>query len=261
MQNFIVDSHCHLDFDVFSGELDDIVMNASRHNVRYMQTICTRIEDFPNILSLAEKYENIRCSVGVHPNNVAENKKTSSKELIELSHHPKVIGIGETGLDYYYENSAKAEQQSSFREHIIASQQTGLPIIIHTRAADDDTIKIVEEHMQDDFFPGLIHCFTSTQQLADKMLDLGLSISLSGILTFKNATELQQIASTLPLEKVLIETDSPYLAPVPMRGKRNEPANTFYVCKYLAKLHNIEPDECAHITSNNFFRLFDKWRV
>lgn len=254
----LVDSHCHLNFPEFTNKLPDIVNRAMSENVKYMQTICTRISEFETILKIANDYQNIWCSVGVHPNNVDEAKLTDAQELINLSSNKKVIGIGETGLDYYYENSPKEKQRISFIEHIKAAQETQIPIIIHTRSADDDTIDILQEQYAIKPFKGLIHCFSTSAKLAYAAIELGLFISVSGIVTFKNAVLLQDIVKDLPLEKLLLETDSPYLAPSPHRGKTNEPGYTKHTAEFLANLKNTSYDIVAKTTTDNFFKLFSK---
>ncbi len=254
----LVDSHCHLNFPELSSRLDDVVANAASLDVGYMQTICTRMREFPDILAIAKRYDNIWCSVGVHPNNVAEEPPVTSEELIAAAKDPKVIGLGETGLDYYYEHSPRELQTSSFIEHIKASRETGLPVIVHTRSADDDTIKILQNEMRKGKFPGLIHCFSTGKELAEAAIELGMYVSISGIITFKKAVELQEIVKNLPLSSLLVETDAPYLAPMPHRGKPNEPAYTSYTAKFLAELKNIPYEEVKKVTTENFFRLFAK---
>ncbi len=254
----LIDSHCHLDFPDFAHELDEVVARAEVAGVGLMQTICTKITEFPNILAVAERYPTIYASVGVHPNEVANQPEVTAAQLVALSAHPKVIGIGETGLDYYYENSPREKQIASFRAHIAASRITQLPVIIHTRAADAETIAILEEEMAKGEFPGLIHCFSTSHMLAEKAMALGLYISISGIVTFKKAVELQEIVKDLPLSMLLVETDAPYLAPMPHRGKRNEPAFTRHTAEFLAALKQVPYDEVARATTENFFKLFSK---
>ena len=254
----IIDSHCHLDFPDFAEDFDAVLARAEAGGVRMMQTICTRMSDFPTLRAMAEKYPQIYCSVGVHPCNVGEAELVTVEELVQAAQHPKVIGLGETGLDYYHDLTHKAAQIESFRRHIEAGRQTGLPLIIHTRDADDDTVSMLKEEYAKGAFAFLIHCFTSTQWLAEESIALGGYISLSGILTFKNAKEIQASAKALPLERLLVETDAPYLAPTPHRGKRNEPAFTRHVSDYLAQLKEVTPEDCAAQTTANFFRLFTK---
>lgn len=254
----LVDSHCHLNFPELIGQLDDVVKRANENGVGHMQTICTRLKEFPDILSIANKYQNIWCSVGVHPNNVEEEPDTKSDDIISLTKDNKVIGIGETGLDYYYENSPRNLQQKIFIEHIKAAQVTGLPVIVHTRSADEDTIDIISKEMKKAPFSGLIHCFSSSKWLAEEAMKLGFYISISGIVTFKKANELQDSVKELPLEKLLVETDAPYLAPIPYRGKTNEPGFTRHTAEFIANLKNVPYEQVARVTTNNFFDLFKK---
>jgi TatD DNase family protein len=254
----LVDSHCHLDFKELHSRLDELLENAKNSGVEILQTICTKISEFDKILKIANDHDNIFCSVGVHPNNVAEEGVVKAEKIIELANHKKVIGIGETGLDYYYENSPKAEQIESFKEHIKAAQTLQLPVIIHMRDAEEDTLKILKETLAEKNYPALIHCFTASEEFAKEVLILGLYISISGIVTFKNAKSLQDAVKNIPLEKILVETDSPYLAPVPNRGKTNEPSNTKHTAEFLAKHLNIPFETLAKATTDNFFKLFSK---
>lgn len=254
----IVDSHCHLNFNTLSSNIDEVLKNAKENNISYMQTICTKLSEFNDVKEIAYRQDNIFCSVGVHPNEVANEKLTTKEELIHLSQDKKVIGIGETGLDYFYEKSEIDLQKKSFLEHVKASRETGLPLIIHSRNADNDMANILEEEMAKGAFPALLHCFSSSKELAERALKIGVYISLSGIVTFKNATTLQKIAKTLPLDKMLVETDSPYLAPVPMRGKSNEPAYTKHVVNFASELREMTSTDFAKQTTDNFFRLFTK---
>lgn len=256
----IVDSHCHLDFEVFKDDFHDVLNRAKIAGVTHMQTICTKITHFEQVRKIAEENENIFCSVGIHPNEVDSQPLIGAKELVEYTNHPKVIGLGETGLDYYRNDSDKERQKSSFREHIKASRITGLPLIIHTREAEDDTLETLAEEIEIGVFPGLIHCFTASADFAREALKLGMYISISGIVTFSNAKVLQEIVKTIPLERLLVETDAPYLAPTPNRGKRNEPAFTRDTVLFLAKLKGCKPEEIAEVTTKNFFSLFSKAR-
>jgi len=253
----IVDSHCHLDFPDFKGEIPEIIARADAVGVKYMQTICTHISKFPQVLAIAEKYDNIFASVGIHPHEAAKESVTV-EELVEFASHEKVIGIGETGLDYFYEHSPRDKQIESFLIHIDAARQTGLPLIVHTRDADEDTIKILTDEMKKGEFKFLIHCFSTSQQLAEKSIELGGYISISGIVTFKKAVELQESVRKLPLNRLLVETDAPFLAPVPFRGKRNEPAYTRNVAEKIAELKSVSLEDVAKITTDNFLKLFDK---
>ncbi len=254
----LVDSHCHLNFPDFKDDLDGVITRAREAGVRVMQTICTDMAEFEEVRGIAERYEGVYCSVGVHPNDSGEQKIASAEELIERTSHPKVIGIGETGLDYHYEKSDRETQKKSLLEHIKASRETGLPLIVHTRDADEDTIAMLSTEMSTGRFPGLIHCFTSSKHLADKAVELGMSISLSGIISFKNAQAIRDALADVPLDRLLVETDAPYLAPVPHRGKRNEPSFTIHTNKILAEVKGISEEECARLTTDNFFRLFTK---
>lgn len=256
----IVDSHCHLDMLSEAGSLDSIISRAANNGVKYIQTICVRLEDFPNILSIANNYPNVYASIGMHPNEVEKDRIVTTEYLLTHSNHQKVIGLGETGLDYYRceDKQQRFTQIESFVNHIRASQQNNLPVIIHTREAESDTISTITEHMKILPFPALIHCFTASKEFARQVLDLGLYISISGIVTFKNAIDLQEIVKYVPANRLLVETDAPYLAPVPYRGKTNEPSYTKHVLEYISKLKNISYEEIAEITTCNFFTLFNK---
>ena len=253
----LVDSHCHLNMKEFDGELEDVISRARTSGVQCMQTICTKLEDLPGLLKIVDKYDDVYCSVGIHPHEVETSPETSSDDLIRLANsHQKIIGIGETGLDYYYEYSKKDIQKEFFRNHIIAAQETSKPLIVHSRNADEDSINILKSEMHNKQYNGLIHCFSSTEFLAKEALDMGLYISLAGIITFKTANEIRDIVSYVPMDRILIETDSPYLAPIPMRGKRNEPAFVKHVAEMLASIKNISYEEVARVTTENFYTLF-----
>lgn len=254
----LVDSHCHLNFPDFKEDFDDVLKRASDNDIKVMQTICTEMAEFEEVYAIAAANENIYCSVGVHPNNVSNAEIVSIKELTQACSRKKVIGIGETGLDYHYENSARDQQKESFVRHIEVARNTSLPVIIHTRDADEDTIDILRSEAEKGDFKGLIHCFTGTQYLADEAVKMGFYISLSGIITFKNAQSIRDALANVPLERILVETDAPYLAPVPNRGKRNEPAFVAHTNKALAELKDISEAEAARITTENFFKLFDR---
>ena len=254
----IVDSHCHLDRHAADGDLDEVVARARRAGVAAMVTICPRLDEFEAVRRIAEAHDDIWCSLGVHPHEAGDHGGVTVEELIDLADHPKVVGIGETGLDYYYEHSPRPEQRHCFRRHIEASRRTGLPLIVHARDADDDMIQILTEAHGEGPFPGLIHCFTSGLELAEKALRIGFYISLSGIISFKNAKPLHAIARDLPLDRILIETDAPFLAPVPRRGKRNEPAYVVHVAEALAAIRGVEAAAIAAATTTNFHRLFDR---
>lgn len=254
----LVDSHCHLNFPDFGEDLDAVVARAGEAGVGVMQTICTKMREFDGILAIAERYPHVFCSVGVHPHEADHEPMVTTEELLEKAAHPKVIGIGETGLDFYYEHSPRKEQEESFRRHIAASRAARLPIIVHTRDADDDTIRIMRDEMGKGAFPGLIHCFSSGQEMADAALEMGFYISVSGIATFKKAEALRDTIRTVPLERLLVETDAPFLAPMPYRGKRNEPSYVVQTNKVLAELKGVSEEECAAVTTRNFFALFTK---
>lgn len=254
----LVDSHCHLDMLTEYDSHDNIVKRAFESNVHYMQTICTKLEDVSKILVIAEKYNNVFSSIGLHPSEV--NRLITAQELINLAKHPKVVGLGETGLDYYYnkDNSQQQLQRKSFEEHIKASCENHLPIIVHTREAEDDTYDIINSYKKTHDFLGLIHCFTASEKFAKKILDLDFYISIAGIITFKNTEELRSIVKFIPLDRILLETDSPYLAPVPQRGKINEPSYVKYVAQAISDLKGITLEKCAEQTTKNFFTLFAK---
>ncbi len=254
----LVDSHCHLNFPDFKDDIDAVIARAHAAGVNVMQTICTEIEEFDEVAAIAESHAGIYCSVGVHPNESAQKQTAELEFLLSKTSHPKVIGIGETGLDYHYEYSDRKIQQESFRIHIEAARKSGLPLIVHTREADEDTINILSEEMKKGEFKGLIHCFTSSKFLADKSIEMGLYISLSGIISFKSAEDIRQTVKTLPLDRLLVETDSPFLAPLPHRGKRCEPAFVKHTNAKLAEIKGISEEESARITTENFFRLFNK---
>jgi TatD DNase family protein len=254
----LIDSHCHLDFQALSVELDDVVARAGAAGVAGMVTICTEVRQFDRIRAIAERFDNVWCSVGLHPHEAAKEPELATARLVELARHPKVVGIGETGLDFFYEHSPRAEQARQFRQHIAAARETGLPLIVHTRDADAETADILEEEMRAGPFTGLIHCFSSGPALARRAVDLGLYISVSGIVTFKKADELRATVAAVPLDRLLVETDAPYLAPVPHRGKRNEPAFVAHTARTVAELKQVPAAALAETTTDNFFRLFAK---
>ncbi len=254
----LVDSHCHLDFPDFAQELDAVVQRAREAGVRRMVTICTRLSKFDQVLAVAERFDDISCTVGVHPHEAATEQGEDTAKLVETAKHPKVVGIGETGLDYFYNRSPKDRQQASFRAHIAAARETGLPLIVHTRDADDDMAQILAEEMGKGPFPGVLHCFSSSRQLAEKAIEIGFYISLSGIVTFKKADDLRETAKAVPLDRLLVETDAPYLAPMPMRGKRNEPAFVAHTAARVAELRGMPVADFIARTGENFFRLFSK---
>jgi len=254
----LVDSHCHLDFPEFAPELDAVMERARAAGVKTCVSIGTTLAKFPQVRAVAERFDDVWCSIGVHPHEAKKELLADPSVLLEAAKHPKVVGIGESGLDYYYEHSPRDEQRQNFRTHIAAARKTQLPLIVHTRDADDETIDILHEEMGEGVFPGLIHCFTGSQKLADAAVEMGFCISVSGIATFKNSQGLRDIIRSVPLERLLVETDSPYLAPVPHRGKRNEPAFVANTAAMLAELKGVPADELANATTDNFFRLFTK---
>jgi TatD DNase family protein len=256
----LVDSHCHLDFPEYAGSVDAVVARAKQAGVGAFLSIGTELARFAGVRAVAERFDTVWCSVGVHPHEAAKESLRGPKPILAETGHPKVVGIGETGLDYYYEHSPRPAQIANFRAHIAAARDSGLPLIVHTRDADDDTIRVLEEEMGKGAFTGLIHCFTGTQKLADAALTLGLFISVSGIATFKKSQALRDVIQTVPMERLLVETDAPFLAPVPFRGKTNEPAFVVHTARMLTELKKIGEDEIADITTGNFFRLFTKAR-
>ncbi|MFN7038453.1 MAG: TatD family hydrolase [Alphaproteobacteria bacterium] len=254
----LVDSHCHLNFPEFKKDFASILKNAEEADIRIMQNICTKISEFNEILTTSNQYSNIYCSVGIHPHEVENEPIISAAEIIKYTKNDKVIGIGETGLDFYYENSKKELQIESFTNHINAARETGLPLIIHTRSAEEETLRILTEELKKGKFSAVIHCFTGTEEFAKEMLELGFYISISGIVTFKNAIDLQNTVAKLPLDRILIETDAPYLAPIPYRGKCNEPSYLKSTAEFIANLKMISLEELAKKTTENFLRLFNK---
>ena len=254
----LIDTHCHLDFPDFAAERDDIVARAHAAGVKQMITISTRVRKFPEILAIAEKYPTVFCSVGTHPHNADEELDIPVSELIELARHPRVVAIGEAGLDYFYDNAPREAQAIGLRNHIAAARETGLPLVIHSRSADEDMAAIVTEETGKGAFPFLLHCFSSGPELARVGVELGGYVSFSGILTFPKSEELREIAKTVPLERMLVETDAPYLAPKPFRGKRNEPAYVAHTAAVLAETLGISAEEIARITTENAFRIFSK---
>ena len=255
----IVDSHCHLDRGPLKAELDAVITRAAEAGVKTMVTIATRLETFPRTLEVAEAHDNIFATVGVHPHHAeAEKDEVSAQRLLELAEHPKVIGIGEAGLDYFYDRSPRDVQMDVFRRHIAASRESGLPLVIHTREAEDDTAEILKEETKKGAFPFVMHCFSSAPWLASLAVELGGYVSFSGILTFKKSDEVRKAAADTPLERLLVETDSPFLAPVPHRGKPCEPAYTALTLNKLAEIRGLEPQEMARRTTENFFTLFSR---
>jgi len=254
----LVDSHCHLDFPEFGGEIDQLINRAAEAGVGMMVTISTRVTRFAGILAIAEAHEHVFCSVGTHPHNAAEELDITADELVRLSQHPKVVAIGEAGLDFHYDKSPRDAQEQGFRTHIAAARATCLPLVIHARNADDKMIAILDEESGKGAFPFILHCFSSGRKLAEAGVALGGYVSFSGILTFKNSEDIRAIARTVPRDRLLVETDAPYLAPPPHRGKRNEPAFVAHTAKVLAETIGVSDEEIAEITTDNFFRLFKK---
>jgi TatD DNase family protein len=254
----LVDSHCHLDFPEFAGQVEEIIKRAEGAGVGLMVTISTKVSEFDKISSIAERFANVYCSVGIHPHEAAKEPQTDTARLIELAKHPKVVGIGETGLDYFYEHSPRDEQKKSFRAHIAAARETGLPLIVHSRDADEDMAEILADEMQKGAYRGLLHCFSSSDELARKALELDLYISFSGIVTFKTAEALRQTVRGVPLDRILVETDAPFLAPIPKRGKTNEPSYVVHTAAQVAALKEVSADILAKTTSENFLRLFSR---
>jgi len=257
----LVDSHCHLDFDSFDGDRSETIQRAFDSDINILVTICTRFSKFSQILSIANLDPRIFCSVGIHPHQVEEENPITVGKLLTASTHPKVIGIGETGLDYYYDQSPRDDQRTSFKKHIEAARETQLPLIVHTRDADEDMAGILREEMRIGSFPCVLHCFSSGQELADTAIELGCYLSLSGILTFKNAEELRNIVKNVPINRLLVETDSPYLAPIPNRGRRNEPAFVRYTARKAAEIKGVDQETFEKITTDNFFHLFSKAKL
>ena len=260
-QPLLVDSHCHLDFPELSGDADGVLERARSAGVGHLLTIGTKITKFDGVLAMAERFENVSCSVGIHPHEAGVEPAMDVGKLMDFAQHPTVVAFGETGLDFYDDHSPRADQDRSFRVHIDAAREADLPIIIHTRDADPETAAILDDEMSKGPFKGVIHCFSSGPELAAKVLELGFYISFSGIVTFKKAEELREVAKTVPLDRILVETDSPYLAPVPHRGKTNEPAFVAHTAALVAELKGVSRDELAAQTTANFFRLFSKAKV
>ncbi|KQY21039.1 TatD family hydrolase [Rhizobium sp. Root483D2] len=254
----LIDTHCHLDFPDFDAERDAIIARARAAGVRQMITISTRVKKFDTILAIAEANANVFCSVGTHPHNADEELDIEADDLVRLSAHPKVVAIGEAGLDYFYDNAPRDAQATGLRRHIAAARQTQLPLVIHSRSADDDMAAILTEETGKGAFPFLLHCFSSGPDLAKVGVDLGGYISFSGILTFPKSEELRAIAETVPHDRMIVETDAPYLAPKPFRGKRNEPAYVAHTAQVLAETIGVSTDEIAAITTENAFRVFSK---
>jgi TatD DNase family protein len=255
---YLVDSHCHLDYPGLAEDTDAVLARARDAGVGHMLTIGTKITAFDGVLAVAKKYDNVSCSVGIHPHEAGTEPAMDVEKLMALAQHPKVVAFGETGLDFYYEHSPRADQERSFRVHIAAARKAGLPVIVHTRDADAEMAAILTDEMKKGAFTGVIHCFSSGPDLAATALDLGFYISISGIVTFKKAGGLRAVVKTVPLDRLLVETDSPYLAPIPYRGKTNEPAYVTHTAATVAGLKEVSKEDLATQTTANFFRLFAK---
>ena len=253
-----VDSHCHLNYAGLVEEQEAVLERARGAGVSAMLNISTRSSEWDDVIGLAEREADVWASVGIHPHEADAHPDVQTATLVERAAHPRVVGIGESGLDFSYDHSDRDRQRASFRAHIAAARETGLPIIVHTRDAEDDTAEILADEMGKGRFTGVIHCFTASAEFGRKALDLGLYISISGIVTFKNARDLQETAARLPLDRLLIETDAPFLAPVPHRGKTGEPAFVADTCRFLAQLRGEDPEELAEATRQNFHKLFAK---
>ncbi|AKH41605.1 TatD DNase family protein [Altererythrobacter atlanticus] len=254
----LIDSHCHLNYEGLVEDQPAVLDRARQAGVGCFLNISTRRSEWDAVIATAEREQDVWASVGIHPHEADQHADLGEGALLEAANHPRVIGIGESGLDYYYDKSDRDVQKALFRRHISVSRDTGLPIIIHTRDAEEDTASILEDEMEKGAFPALIHCFTASAQFGRRVLDLGLTISLSGIVTFKNAKELQEFAAEIPDDRVLVETDSPFLAPIPHRGKTCEPAYVRNTAEFVAQLRGQSVDDLAAITTRNFFNLFSK---
>ncbi len=254
----LIDSHCHLEYEGLVEDRQGVLDRARAAGITGMLNISTREREWGQVIATAEREADVWASVGIHPHEADKHADLGAEVLLAASENPRVIGIGETGLDYYYDHSDRAVQRALFRTHIAVARETGLPAIIHTRDAEEDTLAILEDEMGKGAFPALIHCFTASAEFGRKVLDLGLSISISGIVTFKNARELQEVAATVPADRLLVETDSPFLAPVPHRGRKCEPAFVADTAQFVADLRGESFEQLAAQTSSNFFKLFGK---
>lgn len=254
----LIDSHCHLNYPGIVEDQAGVIARARAAGVTGMLGISTKRREWADVIAIAEAHADIWASVGIHPHEADAHPDIDTADLVAAAAHPRVVAIGETGLDYYYDKSDRDRQKSSFQSHIVASRETQLPLIVHTRDAEADTHALLTEEMGKGAFPGVIHCFTASQDFADKALALGLYISLSGIVTFKNARALQDIARQIPLDRLLIETDSPFLAPVPVRGRPCEPGFVAHTAKFLADLRGMSVEALSELTAANYFRLFNK---
>ena len=255
----IIDSHCHLTYEPMSSALEQTIERAHRDGVKYMLTISTEDKSFSKILKIVKDHESVYGTYGIHPHEAKSHVNIKCVDIIKkVDQNKKIIGIGETGLDFYYNHSEKKDQIYSFEEHISAAQEKNLPLIVHTRSAEKETLQILEKHSKKKETKILIHCFTGSREFAFKLLDLGAYISASGVVTFKKSQDLANTFRDIPNEKILVETDAPYLAPVPLRGKPNEPSYIIHTVKFLSKIKNLSFDEFSKVTTNNFFNLFGK---
>jgi TatD DNase family protein len=254
----LVDSHCHLDFPDFVDDLDSIVARARAAGVGRLVSISTRVKKYDSLLAIAQRFPDVFCSVGTHPHHAHEELDITVADLIAYTNHPKVVALGEAGLDYHYDNSPRDAQAQGFRTHIAAARATQLPLVIHTREADDDCARILEDEMGKGAFPAVLHCYTGGPELARRAVELGCHIGFTGIVTFKNSAALRAIAKDMPADRFLVETDAPYLAPLPYRGKRNEPSYVVEVAKVLAEVRGVSFEEICRQTTDNFFKLFSK---
>lgn len=254
----LVDHHCHLDFPQFEESRGEMIARAHAAGVGLMVTISTRIRNLNTLLAIAEAHPTVFCSVGTHPHYADEELDISTEQIVDRAQHPKVVAIGEAGLDYHYQKSSKEGQADGFRRHIRAARETGLPLEIHAREADEDTIRILEEEHRDGAFPAILHCYTGGPELARRAVELGLYVSFTGVVTFKRSDALREIARDVPLDRILVETDAPYLAPMPFRGKTNEPAYVVHTAATLAQVKGIDEATFADAATENFFRLFTK---
>ena len=257
----LVDSHCHLNYEGISNDVQNVIDRARKSGVEFLVCICTKLDDVAEICAIAEGYDNVAYTVGVHPHEAAKEIDLNVQTIVDLSKHPKVVGIGETGLDFFYDNSPRDIQEKYFRTHIKASRETQLPIIVHSRDADQLMINIITEEQEKGYFPGVIHCFSSGFGVAEVAVKYGMAISLSGIITFKNAKKLREIIKKIPIENIIIETDAPFLAPVPKRGKINEPSFIVHTAEKAAEIFNVELPEFHKITTDNFYRFFAKAKI
>jgi len=253
----IIDSHCHLEYEPMASNLGEVIERAHNNNVKYLLSISTTNESYLRILEIVDKYKNVYGTYGIHPHETKDYKDLNDKDIIKkINLNKKIIGIGETGLDFYYDHSDRSTQKKIFIEHIKAAQTLDLPLIVHTRSAEEDTFQILKSEKKNKDFKVLIHCFTGSELFAHKLIDLGCYISASGVVTFKKSEKLANTFLSLPNDKILVETDSPYLSPEPLRGKPNEPSHIIHTVNFLSKIKNINPKEFAKITTSNFFKLF-----